>query len=476
MYVLNEFCIMNNVNLQSNFELKGEWFLPNKNRHKVYGILTFNPYGNIRLDLSGDFGSQEYNEDRNIDIILGITDKGEFITLYNCAETSLSKNVSKNGLTSASSYVVLYFFKGVHIDKKEDLVFTSIAGEIHGLSDWLDISGLSRTETDEKLQKIGIKYELPKNIEFEIDKNCNGCFKFISNLSESKQSVSINQKVQIRFHLNKYLNFYTILDYLLVYQNFLTLAFYEAVNLKSIKLYSNKYSTSVYNETVLTEIELYYSPLSIYVEKPIHSTFMIFSYKTIKDRFSIIIKEWYKKYTLLDSSFDLLFEQFHKGKGFSTNNFLNLAQAAESFHSRLYSHTKIPKADYDEMKKDIMGLVPPKYHLWLKNQFNFGNNLNLHDRLIEILDRYSNPTLDRMIPDKDLFIKQIKDSRNYYTHYSKSLEKKALKGNDLYKLSQRIKILLTCAFLMECGFDSKELETALNRVKHRYFYYLADWN
>lgn len=464
-----------NFNLQSKFDLKGEWFLPKKGSPKVYGTLTFNVNEDIRLNLLGDLDVSKSDEE-DFDIILGITDEGEFITLYNCAETSRSTNVSINGLISTSSYVVLYFFKGVHIEKKEDLVFNSIAGEIHGLSEWLDISGLSKTNTDEKMQKIEVKYELPKKIEFEIDEICDGCFKFISSLSESKQSVSINQKVQIRFYLKEYLNFYNILDYLNVYQNFLTLAFYEAVNLKSIKLYSDRHSTYVYDEIVLTEVELYYRPYPIYIDEPLHSAYMIFSYKTIKERFPIIIKKWYEKYSLLNSSFDLLFEQFHKGKGFSINNFLNLAQAAESFHARLYSHTKIPKNDYDEMKKDIMDLVPTKYHSWLENQLNFGNNLNLHDRLVEILDKYSNPSIDKMIPDKGLFIKQIKYSRNYYTHYSNSLEKKALRGNDLYELSQRLKILLTCAFLMECGFESKELEIALNRVRYRFFYYLADWS
>lgn len=464
-----------NFNLQSTFELKGQWFLPNEENSKIFGTLTFNPHDNIRLNLSGDLGYNLSDRDRNIDIILGITEEGKSITLYNCAETSYSKSSSSNGLISTSSYVVLYFFKGVHIYKKEDLVFNSIEGEIFGLSDWLNISGLSKPNTDRNLQKIGVKYELPPNIEFDIDKNCKGSFRFTSFLSQKKQSISISQKVQVKFKIDEHLFFYDLIDYILVFQNFLTLAFYETINLKSIKLFSDKYFTSIYNETILTEIELFYRPYSIHAEKSFHSGLMIFSYETIKDRFPLIIKEWYKKYSLLDSSFDLLFEQFYKGKGFSTNNFLNLAQAAESFHSRLYSHAKIPKPDYDNMKKEILDSTPSKYHSWLKGQFNFGNNLNLHDRLLELLEKYSNPIIDKMISDRMIFIKQIKDSRNYYTHYSKSLEKKALKGNDLYKLSQKIKVLLTCAFLMECGFNSEELEDSLDRVKYNFFHYLADW-
>lgn len=466
---------MNKPNLQSSFELKGQWFLPNQKEHKIFGTLIFNPQDNIRLDLLGDLDTKILKRNEDIEIILGITDNGKSITLYNCSEINHSHTINDNGSIHTFSYMVLYLFQGIHIEKKEDLRFNSIAGEIYGFSEWINISGLTNINTSRDLHNIEIEYELPNNIEFGIDEKCDGCFKFVSFMSHSKQSVSISQTVQIRFLLKESMFFFDLFDYLHIFQDFLTLAFYEGINIKSVKLYSDKYSTVIDGETVLTEIEVYYRPYSIHIEKSLHSALMLFSYKTIKERFPIIIKEWYKKYALLDFAFDLLFEQFHKGKGFSINNFLNLAQAAESFHSRLYNHTKIPKKEFDEMKKEIMDLSPSKYHTWLRDQFNFGNNLNLHDRLVELIDKYSNSVINKMIPDRDLFIKQIKDSRNYYTHYSKSLEKKALKGSELYKLSQKLKILLTCAFLMECGFESEELEVALDKVKHNFFHYLADW-
>jgi len=127
------------------------------------------------------------------------------------------------------------------------------------------------------------------------------------------------------------------------------------------------------------------------------------------------------------------------------------------------------------MKEEILNFSPSKYHSWLKDQFNFGNNLNLHKRLVEILDKYSNEILDVIISDKDEFVKQVKHSRNYYTHYSKDGKKKALKGSELFYLSEKLKLQLVCAFLMEIGFTKEQLSQSLDRVKWRLFNHLADW-
>jgi hypothetical protein len=111
----------------------------------------------------------------------------------------------------------------------------------------------------------------------------------------------------------------------------------------------------------------------------------------------------------------------------------------------------------------------------LNDQFNFGNNLNLHSRLTELTEKYSNNILDKILGDKNQFVLNVKNSRNYYTHYSKDGVKKALKGSELFYLSERLKILLVCSFLEEVGFDKNNLSTFLNDIKFRLFNPLSNW-
>lgn len=474
---------MNKDDLYSSFELKGEWFLPNNKEQRISGNLNFNPNIGVRLELSGDFKEANILKGRkeDFDIILGITSDNKKITLYRCSETSHSKNFGENRIIELTNYTVLYMFKGIHASCKEELMFNKISARIFNLDEWLGIFGLSKytMPSEENEYTIDINYKLPTKIKFEIDATTTGCFNFIINypvmLGSFTKKIHLNQFAKLEFDFRKGLDIYEAINYLSSFQSFLTFALYESTAIKSIEVYSDQYLDEYEpDKYAQVPIEVFYKPFSNGNVELKHRMFMLFTYKSIQKEFPSIIKKWYSNKELLGSCIDLVFEQFHN-KRFSENTFLNLAQAAETFHVRLYNHTKMPKDDYKKMKDEILSATPPLYHKWLNEQFNFGNNLNLHNRLSELVDKYSNSIIDKMISDKDLFIKQIKDSRNYYTHYSKSLEKKALKGNELYYLTKKLQILLVCAFLIEIGIPKNNLILSLDRVKHTYFHYLAEW-
>lgn len=474
---------MNKDDLYTNFELKGEWSLPNNEEQIILGTLKYNPNTGIKLELYGDFKETKSKNGRieDFDIIIGITSDNKKITLYNCSEISHGKSFGEDRVIESTTYTILYMFKGIHASCKEELMFNKISARIFNLDEWLGIFGLSKytMPSEENEYTIDVNYKLPPKIKFEIDTTTMGCFNFIINhpimLDSFSRQLHLNQYAQIEFDFKEDLDLFETLDYISTFESFLTFALYERTAVKTIQLASERYKEEYQpNKYASTSIEVFYRPYSNNNVELKHRMFMLFTYKSIQKEFSSIIKEWYSKRELLGTCIDLVFEQF-QNKRFNENTFLNLAQAAETFHARLHNHTKIPKEDYKKMKDDILSIIPSTYHKWLNEQFNFGNNLNLHNRLSELVDKYSNPIIDKMILDKDLFIKQIKDSRNYYTHYSKSLEKKALKGGELYCLSKKLQILLVCAFLMEIGISKHDLILSLDRVKHTYFHYLAKW-
>jgi len=127
------------------------------------------------------------------------------------------------------------------------------------------------------------------------------------------------------------------------------------------------------------------------------------------------------------------------------------------------------------MKEEILKVTSKEYHGWLNDQFKFGNNLYLHSRLSELVSKYSNRIIDKIITDKELFIKQVKHSRNYYTHFSEKGKKNALKGQELFFLSEKLKVLLVCAILMEVGFTKEKLTKLLDNIKWKNFNHIADW-
>jgi hypothetical protein len=65
------------------FELKGIFWLPNNLKDKIHGILKYAPEDGVRLDLIGAFSRQQ----DKFDLILGFTETGKCVTLYNSFET-----------------------------------------------------------------------------------------------------------------------------------------------------------------------------------------------------------------------------------------------------------------------------------------------------------------------------------------------------------------------------------------------------
>jgi len=473
--------------MTSNFDIKGEWFLPSDKNNRVFGTLNFNPNDGAYLELFGSFDTDQFlPELRDDTFILGLTNDSKLVTLYKCFVTSSggAKLVKgqESGLPS-TIYKVNYVLVGAHIENGENLKFNRISCEIFNLDEWVGISGFERKPIDFKKLKnyeITVDYKLPEPIIFTINKDITGKFNFVSNYpgwSRYQKSISIDQRVELQIESKKEKNLRDMLSYVFRFQNFIILALYRDTYPTSIYLTSKRHIKDYGDgKPVKIKIQLFFSISNRKQPfKPKFDLEMLFDYKRIRDEFTGIIKNWYSKYDLLEPAFNLLFEQFYNGNRFTENTFLNLAQAAETFHARLFNHTKMPRDDYKKMKEDILNATSSKYHKWLNDQFSFGNNLYLHDRLSELVEKYSNEIIKKIIDNKETFVKQVKHSRNYYTHYSSKGKKNALKGKDLFYLTEKLKVLLVCAFLIEVGFTKEKLTKLLDNVKWKFFNHLADW-
>ncbi len=475
--------------MNEKFELKGEWFLPNTpTNERVFGTLKYDPFSGSTLELFGSFGEMDIiTISPNADIILGITNKSKPITLYrNFVKNNGGRSFVVGDETGVplTIYTVNYILVGAHITSVENMIFDTLISSINYLDEWLEASGFHHLPPEEfmeqrKNKKIKIDYTLPKPIEFAINNTLQGKFDFVTNgwsISVFEKEKSIKQTSRIIFKSSIDLTLEDILKNHNRFQNFLILALYHPTHPNYIELQGEKHQKQRGDGSLQRRnIQLYYSFINKLDDAKIHSSMdMIFGYRHIKDNFQTIISNWYKKHDSLEPAFNLLVEQFYNHKTFSENTFLNLVQALETFHAQSNDHTRIPKKEYDEMKESILKVVDKKYHQWLKEQFNFGNHLHLHSRIDEVVTKYSNSTISRIILNKDKFIMAVKNSRNYYTHYSSDLKKKAIKGQELYYLSERIKALLVCSFLIEVGFESSILEELFKVNAFRKFNHILD--
>jgi len=457
-----------------NFKHSGDWFIPNTEEKQVVGIISYDSQKGIELELFGSLLERQADNYLKVQIILGISNSGKMITLYDCFETN--RTVSTPGKTICK-FNAQYMFIGHHFKSESDLYFDSIYAKLNNLDNWIKNYGFKKVDSNLSQKKTLIEFELPKPIEFKISSNLSAKinFTYSAPFRQETNKITIEQKseLHIKSQINK-----EIKDLLLDFahfQNFITLGTFKPSYPTSLKLGSTLLKRQLRNGEIPLIIDFYFrhSALIDKNENYKHNIFL-FSFQDIKPNFEIIIEKWYSLEKLIKPITNILIDSFYSKGIFDENKFLNMVQGLETFHRRFRKNKILEEKEHKKRKVEVLTSTPLKHKKWIENLLNFSNEPTLHMRLEQILLELDIKTIQKIIKDKEQFIKDVKNSRNYYTHYDKSLEKKAKKGSALFYLKEKLKILLICIVLKETGFSNQQIEKLLEKKEWIFFNHLLD--
>lgn len=456
--------------MRDNFESKGLWILPNSEDEDISGTIFYTKEQGIILELLGSFGdTEQLFSASNNEIILGVLQNGKKVTLLNNAITS--RTVNFPGIPTVK-YMCSYMLVGGHFYSKSEIVFDEISIEYHNLSEWLNIDGIDQKEGSNK--EFHLHYKLPAEIKFKIN-DYDARFEFFAQTKSADiENFSLIQKVEFSLKKQNTISIFDILRQSLIFQGFITFGSFQScyplrITLKNENSFEIHHKHKIYNE-----IELYYKSKVRKIQKSKKSFEFLFTYQDAQENFQEIINNWYKYDSEIEPIIYLFLNSFYTHDTiFSENKFLEIIHALETFHRRTYKNEVISKSEYSKKKKTILESVPLEYREWLQGKLNFGNEPSLHERLVELLSEIEEFTLlEEIITNKDEFIKNVKDSRNYYTHYDKRTEKKALKGSDLYYLTTKLRIVLIIHLLILLGIDKNKVASILQKLKDFHYNYL----
>jgi len=169
------------------------------------------------------------------------------------------------------------------------------------------------------------------------------------------------------------------------------------------------------------------------IKKQVDVPLLEFSW--IKNDFAKMFINFFEQREKLEPVTSLLFMELSRlDKGFNENNFLNIVRAIEVFHRRF-------------IKKRMNSLI---------------------DRLVHLRESTRISFFEEHIMDYDLFLEQLKDSRNYYTHYDK-LKKHTAFGPELYRLYYLSKYMAIAYVLEYLGCNN--LDKWLKAKSGNFFYH-----
>ena len=179
-----------------------------------------------------------------------------------------------------------------------------------------------------------------------------------------------------------------------------------------------------------------------------------FIYYDIIDDFEQIINKWFEQKELLEPVLNLYFSNIYNTKQYLTTKFLNLIQALESFHRRIYNGKYIDDDEfvtvYDGLLKNIPESVSKDFFESLKSKLEHLHEYSLQKRIKDILNSCK-PYHELILDDKKSFIEDVKNTRNYLTHYDEKLKSKAKTSADLYVLNIQLRLVLELCILIQLG-------------------------
>ena len=171
---------------------------------------------------------------------------------------------------------------------------------------------------------------------------------------------------------------------------------------------------------------------------------------------------------LLRPIYELYLGNYYNPATYIDQQFLNLAQALESYHRRVYGGQYMPKAAYGSMLANLNKAIEANVsedelalREALKNRIRYGYEFSFTSRLKELLERHKDVVTGVL---SNVFVDDVVATRKFFTHYDEDLRSRAkTAAAELFYLTQEAKVLLQACLLEEIGFTKDEIRRTLPR-------------
>ncbi len=429
----------------------GIWWLPSQPERRIAGDLEFNDKDGILLSLFEVLS----NEDKDEDIICGVASTAEKITLIECQYVGISIFSKDTISTRTCRYALSKIIIGENINSIEDIKIEWIEMRLPYLEKWIQRHGIAMKILPSDLINVEsisnpiIQHEIGSvSVEF-VNK-----VMFDNNLfSDNKVAFEDYYYLKIADKNNSNLEHY--MDTLtLIIMRFFAMIWSEPifpleVNIKC-KGCANalKYISSITQHTIEESI----------IKKP------MFIYRDMAGNFEEIMNKWFEKSNRLEFIFNLYFGIIYNVEMFIEQKFMFLIQALEVYHRLTQTGKYLTDDETKEIRDIMINSIPEKIELTkkeiLKSKLNYLNEITLKERVLFILNKYKT-IIEEIIPDIEEFAKKVRNTRNYYTHFSKDDSKPVFEDEELFIASEQLKILVEICILSEIGFTDEKIATII---------------
>lgn len=445
--------------MQSPFELKGYWWLPDSEENKLSGILTFSQDDGIFLEIVGVFDSKRTEPLQQPSIILGLTQQGKPITLYKCIIKP--RTYSLVGL-GGGKYRAHFVFEGVHFEAEEKIRFNQLCGSYTDLDAWVDIYGFAIEEdTADSKFVLNIRYEKPTSQFLDVGETFEVGIGFSSrgpNHSIIQTEVTISQSAYLVVKSkNGDIQFDDLFKQLNIFTYLLQFAVQRIPYPVSVFGFSKENPQELGEGKIhYPEIKIFYTPIEPIVsqKQKLPQEFLY----TFGDLSGDQISAWFTSFDKYETIIHLYRSLFYGNRLFIDAKFLNIAQSLESLHSVLFDGQYLPHDKFVEQKERVLNNVPAELIEWVEGALSNANYKRFRQKIFELLDN-KKETAERFVDDMELFAKRVTNTRNEFVHHNK--QKLTFPKEELPSVIYVLTMIFELYLLEAIGFSDEKVKELL---------------
>ena len=370
--------------------------------HKFAGTLSYHEKEGTTLELyhyPSNLHAKHYGQN---DVMWGKDANGNLFTLFNV--------VMKNDHVmdfSKIEFIVDLILVGGHILSLDEKWIKHCEIQFPYLRNWAFSNKISSSEI--KLNEIMRNEKL---LEVKLNVECFWSFWQSQSVERSVHDLTIQQMTKLVINATNTMSIRYFYRQIMEFSQFLSIALFCEQNPTEIKFFVKEYNRSC---LLLFNKEVSANP----------GLSSLIKFDLLKDKLPAMLNQWHENFDKIAPISSYLIDSLQRKNRFDVPNFLIIAQALDGYHKRFVN------------KKD-------------------GRDVRKYEEQIDILlNQFKDVTAIQKCRINSMV---LKDTRHKYSHlYPDEEESLAVEGEDLYWLTEKCKILLTCCILNMLGLTNKEI-------------------
>ena len=452
--------------LLGSFEMDGRWGLPGQEADEwIPGRATYSPVDGIRLSTERIFKGNSPGSAGPIehDVIVGTTRQAEYVTLVYCQSRLGEMHFRRTGSSITGAYRAGFMVIGEHLSSPAEFKYDALLVSFHDLAEFVGLTGFEQKSGS---AKITLRWARPPVLSATLG---DYTVRTAYSLRTSGSAFSGDQQMAERawFELKRATRFPVEEAYAGPIASLRYLAQLSVGHqLPIVSLCGEKVVTSRGRRGSMDQFAIFFEEKrSLPLPEQVPPLRLLFTLQELGKDLAKCLACWHEGFTLFRDALDWYFSLDPRADRAVAieHHFMSMINAFETYHRRKgTTRYELDPAKHQERLERIINAASAEDKPWLLGKLQFSNEVTLRSRVRELFAQAPSP-LRKACGERKRFVNSVVMTRHYLTHHDDKIKSHTLSGASLWAATEKLRILLVCAFCRQLALSDDKIVAAFRR-------------